>query len=113
TGRFIAFVGAVAAGSLYWAGGFLLMSLVPRFKWWGRLLALPGILAYMALVIASSSYPQVTLFQGEAVEAEVADHVVVTSRYVDAVKLAVGKAKGLGVVAINGADSVRRLSGLE
>lgn len=113
TGRFLALIGAIAAGSLYWAGGYALITLVPRFGWLGRLCALPGIAAYMALVIASSSYPQVTLFQGAAVEAEVERHVARTATYADARKARLAKAKGLGPALEDIAARLDRLAALE
>jgi len=112
-GRFIALVGAIMAGVLYWLGGWMLIKLVPRFSWLGRLLAMPAILAFMVLVVASSSYPQVMLFHDPAREAETGAYVGDVAAFTDGVKIGVEKAKGLAPLLDDIAGRIERLAELE
>jgi hypothetical protein len=112
-GRFIALIGAIMAGVLYWAGGTMLITLVPRFGAIARLLAIPAIVTFMGLVVASSSYPQVMLFHGPAREAETAAYTGEAAAFTDAVKAASAEAKGLQPVLGDMASRIERLAELE
>jgi hypothetical protein len=112
-GRFIALIGAVMVTVLYWAGGWMLIRLVPRMGWWARCLALPAIAAFMTLVIGASSIPQVTLFHAPARSAETVEYVSASSVSLDAIKRGAQMAKGLGSVLEDIAVKIEVLADLE
>lgn len=112
-GRFIALIGAVTVTTLYWAGGWMLIRLVPPMRRVARWLALPCIAAFMTLVIGASSVPQVKLFYSPAKEAQIVDHVANVSLFNDSIKQGVQKGKSLGPVLETVTAKIEVLAKLE